>query len=373
MSINTLVVLGSTLTALAVVRVAKRSGMYCVILDDTAGPAAVSRMAEFRRLASADANAIRASASDLMGRSGVAVIADCDRWLRFIRDNRPSLAAAGWEILHPQAQALKICLDKTAFLVWCHEHGFDAPRPYPEATVAQLAADAYPLMIRPEWTQHSTPTGLPKAIEVRKPTELRYWLDRYAATRVAPSICESLISENLVQFSVGAARNTAGEVLTFLAEKVRPRAEQCGGGTFVRPATHIPAEQLAVRVLNALDFFGIAEVEILYDSVTRRMSLIEVNARPWLQYGLPYACGCDLLAHALGSQREKRERNSGHAWIHFVPDLRVCFSPTGGLVRAGRVTLSAYILDVLHADVHALFDWRDPMPILREVWRTSWS
>jgi len=63
-------------------------------------------------------------------------------------------------------------------------------------------------------------------------------------------------------------------------------------------APHI--EPLAVRALEALDYLGVAEVEILFEPISARANLVEINARPWLQFALPHACGYDLLGHALG-------------------------------------------------------------------------
>ncbi len=115
---TTLVVLGSSLTALAVVRVARRAGYRCLMLDDRPGPASTTRCARYRRLPDArletvDA-AIRAS-----GGAAIAVIADSDRWLRFVREHRERLRAAGWLVLHPTGEAITTCLDKSAFLDWC--------------------------------------------------------------------------------------------------------------------------------------------------------------------------------------------------------------------------------------------------------------
>ena len=156
-------------------------------------------------------------------------------------------------------------------------------------------------MLRPEHTQHSSGLRVPKAVEARSTSELNATLQRFAAAGVAASACDSLLRPGLRQLSVGAARDLSGRVTTFLAEKTRPPAERCAGGTFVRPCSHPAAEELAAHALSLLDYFGIAEVEILYDPATQDLFLIEINARPWLQYPLPVVCGCDLLAHALGS------------------------------------------------------------------------
>lgn len=369
-SIRTLVVLGSSLTALAVVRVAHRQGYRCVMFDHMAGPASQTSMAEFRLLKASDAVSLRERAGDLIGRNDVAVIADSDRCVRFVRLYREALESFGWRVIHPSGEAIDICLDKSAFLRWCAEKGLGAPRLYDAANAATIDASAYPLMLRPEWTQHSSGTGLPKALEIRDPETLKYWLERFAAVNVTPSLCESLLSEGLRQFSVGASRDAQGRVFTFVAEKVRPIAEQCAGGTYVTPSESPRAAELAAQALNAIDFFGVAEVEVLYDPNSERAYLVEINARPWLQYGLPYACGWDLLGHALGNPRHTSGASRSHAWLYFSSDLYICFSRTDGLVRSGRVRFGEYLRTLFHSDVYATWDWRDLKPGVTAAWKT---
>lgn len=370
--VRTLIVLGSSLTALAVARVAHRSGLRCIMLDNTPGPAAATRLAQFRRLDSMEMKSIAAACTDLVGREEAAVVADSDRWLRFVRSHRDELAATRWLVLHPQADAIDVCLDKSAFLKWCAAHGLPAPRLYDPAALARGEHAQYPLMLRPEWTQHSTPSGLPKAIEVRAPDQLAYWLERFAAARVPPSVCESLLREGLRQFSVGAARDASGRVVTFLAEKVRPLAESCAGGTYVRPAAQEGVEALARQALDALAFFGVAEVEILFDSRAGRAFLVEINARPWLQYGLPFACGCDLMGHVLGKPAAPgRHLDADHAWMYFASDLYACFSRDTGLVSTRRISMRQYLKSLVSADVYATWDWRDPAPMLAATARVA--
>lgn len=365
MPIRFLIVLGSSLTGLAVVRAAHRSGLRCAMLDDKPGPAARTRRARFHRLVSNSLDAVLKSLPELRGRTDVALIAESDRWVRFVREHHRALSGEGWYLLHPEPPALDICLDKSAFLRWCAERDLPAPRVHDPSTAGPDLPRNFPLMLRPEWTQHAGGTGLPKALEIHNAAELAHWLQRYAQAGVEPNLSDSLLSEGLRQFSVAAARDRAGRVCTFLAEKVRPAAEACSGGTYVQPAEHKGIEALAERALHALDFLGVAEVEILFDPAAGKPYLVEINARPWLQYGLPVACGYDLLGHALGQPIGcQATRGRSHAWLDFSSDLYACFSRSEGLVSQGRLRFANYLRSVATADVYSIWDWRDPMPFL---------
>src|SRR5690606_10265865 len=140
-------------------------------------------------------------------------------------------------------------------------------------------------------------------------------LDAFRGAGIAATISEALVTQTLIQLSVGAARNRRGEVRTFLAGTVRPPSYRCAGGTLVPPVEVEGIENLAREVLDRLDYFGVAEVEILHDSSTARSAVVEVDARPWLQFGLPFACGLDLIRHALDESARHQRRRGTHAWI----------------------------------------------------------
>jgi len=97
--------------------------------------------------------------------------------------------------------------------------------------------------------------------------------------------------------------------------------------------------------------------------------LIEINARPWLQYALAPASGHDFLGALLGRPRAMRRVTDGRRWIDFDSDVFGAFSSSVGAVRLGELGLGSYLLSLLRANVYARFDLRDPMPALRRSGR----
>jgi len=100
---------------------------------------------------------------------------------------------------------------------------------------------------------------------------------------------------------------------------------------------------------------------------TGSLFLIEINARPWLQYALAPASGYDFLGTLVGRKRLMRRMQDGRRWINLESDLYVAFSSSIGAVRHGEVGLGAYLKSVLRANVYARFDLRDPMPAFRRA------
>jgi len=367
-----LVVLGSTLTALAVVRAARALALPTILVDVRRAIAFDSRLPLQKYLVSGDDDgAVLARLAQARAGARTALIADSDAWLRFVVRQRAALDALFEEVLHPDSAAIETCLDKTRFLRWCAEHGFAAPRQYvlqPDGSLQP--APTFPLLLRPETTRHGSGIKVPKAVEATQPESLARWIAVYQREGVTPSIAQSLLRPRIRQYSIGLVRNRSGVVRSVVAEKVRSLPEQCAGGTYVVLSRQDDALALAVRAIEALDYHGIAEVEILRDDASGECFLIEINARPWVQLGLAEKAGLNLLAFALGVYHGE---NLGRPtrWLNFEADLHNCLARDGGSVRTGRISWWSYVGSLVRANAFAVWDRSDPMPFARSTWRMA--
>ena len=370
-NIKKLVVLGTTLTGLAVVRSAHAAGVVCSLVDIRLGIASRSRLARTHFVDRADHSATLATLRQLAGDAPCALIADSDSWLRFILAHRETLESIFSVVLHPDQRALQICLDKNTFLDWCAEAGFSAPRRYSiQADGSLTPAAEFPLLIRPQTTRHESGIDVPKAVEARDQAALEYWLERFASVGVEPAVGQSLLRPGIRQYSIGVARNREGVVRTIVLEKLRSYPEQCAGGTFVVSSEQPAVEAWVRRVVATLGYFGIAEVEVMYDGASGESFLIEINARPWTQFALAERAGCNFLGFLLWGQ-EKRTASSVLRWLNFEADAYGCLSRSTGVVRQGRLGMREYLASVLSANVFAVWDRSDPGPFLHALARLA--
>ena len=189
-----IVVLGSSLTALAIVRAAKALRIASVLLDTRRGIAFDSRHPIPIYCPGGNDEFLLQQLEGVASKQSTALIADSDGWLRFIVRCRPALESMFASVLHPGPRAIELCLDKSLFLDWCMENDFAAPRRYGlEAATNLLPSQECPLLLRPEITRHELAKSVPKAIEVRSRAELDRWLEQFAAAGVTPSIAQSLL------------------------------------------------------------------------------------------------------------------------------------------------------------------------------------
>jgi predicted ATP-grasp superfamily ATP-dependent carboligase len=364
---DSLVVLGSSVTALAMVRSAHALGLPSELVDVEDGVAFTTRLA--RRTArpawprTAVLNELVAAHA---GRRSW-LVATTDDWLRALRIVRPAVDDAFARVLHPSNETLEVCLDKLRFADFCVAHRLPAPRRYDVSARADGAALAFPILLRPAETLHSRPApGIAKAQEICTRAALQLALAAYAAAEVQPIVTQSLLGRPLEQYSVGVSRH-AGRTLAVVARKVRPRPEACRVGTLVE-TTHAPdVEALARAAVDALDYAGIAEVEILRTTDDGALFLIEVNARPWVQFGIGAAAGRDLLAFQLDPAARTDSPQRRVRWISFPDDLWLCMNREQGLVRTGKLSVRDYAASVMGASVYARWSWRDPGPFMHGV------
>jgi len=297
------------------------------------------------------------------------LIATSDAWLRFVSRYRETLQQQFSEILHPDNASLAICLDKADFARWCTAQCLPVPRSYdPARMLTDTANLPFPLLLRPQQSSNASRTTVPKAVEARNSSELARWMAVFEAAGVTPLVTESLLGRRLTQYSVGAARR-ANALMTFVAIKRRPLPEICAVGSYVELVPNDAVEAIARQALEALNYHGIAEVEVLHDEESGQDYLIEINARPWVQCGLGVASGHDLLAFMLDPSRfdPRRAAKTGRRWINLSADLYYSFSRSVGFVRDGRVPLGRYVSSVLRANTFAYLSWADPGPAWRNL------
>jgi predicted ATP-grasp superfamily ATP-dependent carboligase len=355
-----LFVLGSSPTALAVVREAGRAGLAPHVLDRAPGPAMRSRYtASFRVVSTPTAvlDEIRRHPG-----TGPALIADSDHWLRFVVEYRGELCASNVEVLHPDNAVLTLCLDKRRFHEWCHAQGFDSPAVFdpdePEDT-------PLPVVIRPAQTHHTSPQ-VPKTILARTGAELERGLVRYRSQGVEPVVTRALLDAATREISVALSRRADGEAVSFAVELTRPPADRCATATLVTECRHPEAETLAREVASRMGFVGIGELEFVTFGGT--LHLIEVNPRPWGQYAMVQpldTSGPGFLTFLLKRHRPPA-RHRPRVWLNFRADAYWCFSRSEGLLRTGRLSLATYLRTLWRSDTYPIWAWRDPWPLVRQ-------
>jgi predicted ATP-grasp superfamily ATP-dependent carboligase len=206
----------------------------------------------------------------------------------------------------PGREQVGTCLDKWKTHQAAERSGIPAPKAWlvthREQVAPLISTLTFPCVLKPvssyDWRRGGNwdLVGGRKAVGVRSPQEL---IGEYAAISAAGErvLIEELVPGEDNQLLIAACFCDARSrvVAGFTARKLVQVPAGFGTGCVVETVDRPDVMALAERLLSAIGFHGIAEVEFKRDAVTGELKLIEINARPWDQHRLGTALGSDVI------------------------------------------------------------------------------
>ena len=121
------------------------------------------------------------------------------------------------------------------------------------------------------------------------------------------------------------------------------------------------------KILRAIGFEGLAEVEFMKDEKTRTFKFIEINGRPWGWHTLGKAAGVNLVfalfRHMTGRPVARRQPEENVKWLRLITDIPTAMNE----IRSGRMKIKEYMESLNGNREFAVFSLRDPMPFFAEV------
>ena len=158
-------------------------------------------------------------------------------------------------------------------------------------------------------------------------------------------------------------------VASMLVNRLRQHPVDFGrASTFVRTVEFPDLEEMSIRFLRSIGYYGLVELEYKYDRRDGLTKLLDVNARTWGYHSLGQRAGIDfpylLYADQIGIPIPLGvEARPGVAWIRLATDL-----PTAAaeLVRR-RLDWRAYLRSLRVFDVESVFTPDDLRPGVAEL------
>jgi predicted ATP-grasp superfamily ATP-dependent carboligase len=167
---------------------------------------------------------------------------------------------------------------------------------YPGSAAEALAAGAelgYPLLVKPSDPVEFRRRFRRQAFRCETRSELeRVYAD---AEPFAPMVQELVPGGDDELYTLGSYLTRDGEALALFSGR-KLRQTPPGVGT-CRVGEAVWVEEVVeqgLRLLRALDFHGVSQVEFKRDPRDGRYKLMEINPRLWQWHGLAAACGVDI-------------------------------------------------------------------------------
>jgi predicted ATP-grasp superfamily ATP-dependent carboligase len=234
----------------------------------------------------------------------------------------------------------------------------------------------FPVILKPAVRLHANNLSTPKAWRAEDRSAL---LGRYdEACKLIPP--ENLIVQEVVpgggeaQFSYAAMCKDGYPLASVVAKRRRQYPLDFGQfSTLVETVDEPKVIEPATRLLSAIGFTGLVEVEFKEDLRNGEYKVLDVNPRVWGWHTLSRRAGVDfpylLWLLVKGDPVPEARGRAGECWMHMSADLPMAFQE----IRKGRLSLMAYLRSLLKPMESAIFAWDDPAPGLLDLPLLAWT
>jgi D-aspartate ligase len=268
--------------------------------------------------------------------------------------------------------AIRWAWDKRNTYQLAQDLGIPAPRTWYARNLDELDRidTDFPVALKPAIKEHFIYATKAKAWRADSREELRTLYQR-AAALVDPAeimIQELIPGDGRQQFAYGAFYKNKKAIGSMVVRRRRQHPPEFGrASTYVETVDLPILEDFSERFLQAIDYYGLVELEYKLDPRDKQYKLLDVNARTWGYHSLGRSAGVDfpylLFSDQLGQPVESSRAKVGISWIRLLTDL-----PTGvAEIWGKRLDWRAYLRSIANCDTEAVFSPEDPLPGIAEL------
>jgi predicted ATP-grasp superfamily ATP-dependent carboligase len=370
------VVIGGDYQGLSIARSLGRRGIPVFVLDDEPSIAKFSRYVKnSARVPSLRDEGAVISTLLTVGRQynlgGFVLFATRDETVAALSRGRSELTDF-FRVPTPEWESVRWAWDKRL----THQLALDLDIPSPETwwTSERSGPDVrqwrFPVIVKPAIKEHFIYTTKVKAWRADSPDTLVTTYDR--ACRIIPR--DEVMVQELIpgggdrQFSYCAFVKDGRPIASMVACRIRQRPLDFGrSSTYVRTVEVPLLEELSLRFLSAMDYYGLVELEYKFDVRDRRYKLLDVNPRTWGYHSLGQAAGVDfpylLFSDQVDGRASNRRARPGVSWVRLTTDVPTAFSQ----IAHRELWPHDYLLTLLRTDTEAVFSRDDPLPWCAEL------
>jgi len=308
-----------------------------------------------------------------------------DGWVLFPTDDEAaaliarnhSVLAERFRLTSPAWEVLRWCYDKRLTHRLARETGVDQPQTYMPKNRQEVAAIecTFPVILKPAFKQTFNRFTHAKAWRVDNQNALLSSYDE-ACTLVDPVV---IMIQELIpgggdeQFSFAALCVDGVPLSRITARRTRQYPLDFGLASSYVESVHVPeVEARACKLLKAIQFTGLVEVEFKRDPRDGGYKLLDINPRVWGWHTLGAQAGTDfphLLWRAIqGESLPETRGRAGVRWIRMATDVPAVLEE----FLHGRLSPRAYLRSLRGPLEFAIFASDDPIPALVDTPYMAW-
>ncbi len=278
---------------------------------------------------------------------------------------------ADFVLTTPAWESLQWACDKRMMYQLGEQLGIDQPRTsFPGLGQGLNSGEfRFPVILKPAIRSVLNPLALDKAWRIDDRSML---IKRYAEACgfMSPDLLmvqELIPGEGESQYSYAALCMEGRPLASLVAVRVRQFPMDFGRfSTFVETVDEPAVEEAATKVIQAIGFTGLVEVEFKRDPRDGRYKLLDINPRVWGWHSMCAAAGVDfpylLLQMMEGQPLPSLRARTGVRWARMGFDFTVAMSE----ICKGNLSIFEYVKRLRPPLETSIFALDDPLPALCE-------
>ena len=368
--IDTVILLGNHIQGLGVARICRRTGMRVYLFNEDG--LCVTRFSntcsKFVRF-DGDTDLLAKLLECPVPYQSALLMPTNDRFVGFMADHYEVLKRK-YQLSIPSPEITDLCFNKIKTYTVAKEMGIPIPEshfPKSEAELQELGQRLdYPVIIKPAVMYRFYSKLKKKVFLCHNAAEL---LENYrrATEVIVPDeiIVQEFLPGGPTQlYSFGSFCDGEKVWGSFVANRIRQKPMDFGvSTTFAKTVVNPRISELATQFLTGIRYFGVSEVEFMYDEQLKDFKLIEINPRTWKWHTIANRIGINVVKMLLDylnkqSLVEQHNRQPNIGWTERLTDTYVVLTEA----IKGRMNCHDYQQTQQLDKEFACFSWRDPLP-----------
>lgn len=233
--------------------------------------------------------------------------------------------------------------------------------------VRQIATTLeYPVVVKPAVMYSFHATFGKKAYRCDNAEELETIFQRIAAVNypIDTILIQEFLSggpNHLYSYGVFAVDGESKAAVT--ANRIRQNPMDFGNSTTFAQTCHVPQiEEQSIKLLQLVNYFGLGEVEWMYDPQSGTYKFLEINTRAWKWHTISNQLGFSFIGAMIdyynGKDTAPIQSNEIVGWVERLTDWTV--------VTKEYIKRRMYLKDVCQTykmpKENAVWQWSDPLP-----------
>lgn len=268
----------------------------------------------------------------------------------------------------PTFETIQKLVNKKLFYKLLDDMSIPHPKTYFPEDITELRSIGreidYPYIIKPAYSQMFAKAFRKKCFLINASQDLDQAADKLSGTNLEVVIQE-IIPGNEIYTLYTYFNRSSEPVTVFGYDKVRQFPVDFGVGTLCKSMWLSHPSELAIKLLKAIEYHGIAEPEFKKDPRDGEYKLLEINARATVQNRLPAACGLDneymAYLEVTGQYVEPSPPpNTEVVWLAGFYDLLSCLQQ----LTQRKLGIGQIVSSLKGKRIYSVAAWDDPVPFL---------